>query len=154
MHAGRSSSADSVTREQVRSLLWRSCWKKKPYPHQGPAQHAAARARATGADVAAYRCALTGGDHWHIGHALSWEGVMHYAAAMRWCWEHPDEVPRHVEPDDATLAAMGINRNDNPPANAVDVEDPEQPATAADTSDPDAVPAGYIPPADQITPTK
>ena len=49
---------------------------------------------------------------------------------------------------------MGLNRHDNPAAHAVDVDAEEEVAEIASDSDadPDAVPAGYIPPADKITP--
>lgn len=88
---------EGITADEVRILMREACWRKKPYPTQRQARADAAALVATGSMVEAYRCpfhSLHEAKHWHVGHQPPLGHLERIAATIRWCAQHPDEVPQ------------------------------------------------------------
>jgi hypothetical protein len=80
-----------VNNAELDAIRERACKRKEML---GPrrARNLAAEVRLKGEDVQAYRCPFCPG--WHLGHALSWEGVVQLAEALRFR-AHPEGA--HVD---------------------------------------------------------
>lgn len=87
---------EQITYDEVRRIMLASCWSKNAYGSLYQARQVAAVAAKRGDSCSPYQCpfhTLRPERHWHIGHVPSTHHVERMAAAIRWCTQHPDELP-------------------------------------------------------------
>lgn len=93
----RTQCCEQIEYDEVRRIMLASCWSKNAYPSLYQARQIAAAAQAkTHEPIQPYQCpfhTLRADRHWHIGHVPSHEDVARMALAIRWCAQHPDQLP-------------------------------------------------------------
>lgn len=91
--------APSIDRAEVVRIIESSCFTKTSYLlHEQAALRAYRlnRINRRGGVISAYRCPfhmLHRGNHWHVGHVPDTDAMARIAAAIRWCAQHPEQVP-------------------------------------------------------------